>query len=116
MASAPTTHELLIVSGLRVPKQNGTSARERDHKRGRRREGARREGERIHRMSSGAPQGVREGFCDLPPVPGLPNLPMDVMRDLMSGPDGAAVIDELAIRWRQRGLAEGDEAELDAQA
>jgi len=67
-------------------------------------------------MSSGAPQSVPEGFCDLPPVPGLPDLHLDVMRDLMSGPDGAAVMDHLETRWRQRGLAEGDEAELDAQA
>ena len=38
------------------------------------------------------------------------------MRDLMTGPDGAAVINHLETRWRQRSLAEGDEAELDAQA
>ena len=102
--------------GPRAPEENGTSARERSAKERKAKRAKRREEKRLPKMSSAAPPGVPEGFCDLPPVPGLPTLHLDIMRDLMSGPDGAAVIDHLETRWRQRGLAEGDEAEVDAQA
>ena len=57
-----------------------------------------------------APRTVPEDFCDLPPVPGLPGLAGQAMREHMAGADGTAAIETLERRWRQRGLQEGDEA------
>ena len=42
-------------------------------------------------MSAEAPPAVREGFCDLPEVPGVPNLASDAMLAIMAAVEPADV-------------------------
>ena len=60
-------------------------------------------------MSAEAPEEVREGFYDLPEVPGVPNLVTDAMLAIMS--DAApADVEKLRREWLRHGVMEGDEA------
>ena len=55
----------------------------------------------------------REGFCDLPEVPGVTGLATDAMKAIMA----SASDDEIKAlwqRWRQLGVEEGDNAAIDA--
>ena len=64
-------------------------------------------------MSAEAPGEVREGFCDLPEVPGVPGLATDAMRAIMA----SASDDEIKTlwqRWRQLGVEAGDSVAIDA--
>jgi hypothetical protein len=64
-------------------------------------------------MSAEAPGEVREGFYDLPEVPGVPGLATDAMRAIMA----SALADEIKALWQQRqqlGVEEGDSVAIDA--
>lgn len=93
------------------PRPESTAAKRRP-----RREHGEESTEAFGKMANRAPQGVAEGLTDLPQVRGLPSLRLDVMRDILTGHDADAVVNHLESRWCQRGIAEGDDAALDAQA
>ena len=60
-------------------------------------------------MSAEAPGEVREGFYDLPEVPGVPSLVSDAMLAILS--DAApADVEKLRREWLRHGVMEGDEA------
>ena len=63
-------------------------------------------------MSAEAPPAVREGFCDLPEVPGVPNLASDAMLAIMAAVEPADV-EVLRRSWLRLGAGEGDEAAID---
>jgi hypothetical protein len=63
-------------------------------------------------MSAEAPGAAREGLCELPVVPGAPNLVTDAMLAIMSAA-GPADVEKLRQEWLRRGVEEGDKEELD---
>ena len=63
-------------------------------------------------MSVEAPTAVREGFCDLPEVPGVPDLASDAMLAIMAAVEPADV-EVLRRSWLRLGAGEGDDAAID---
>ena len=63
-------------------------------------------------MSAEAPGEVREGFYDLPEVPGVPSLVSDAMLAIMSAA-GPADVEKLRQAWLKRGVEEGEEVAIE---
>ena len=63
-------------------------------------------------MSAEAPGAVLEGLCDLPVVPGAPNLVTDAMLAIMSAA-GPADVEKLRQAWLKRGVEEGEEVAIE---
>ena len=63
-------------------------------------------------MSAEAPGAAREGLCDLPVVPGAPNLVTDAMLAIMSAA-GPADVEKLRQAWLRRGVEEGEEVAIE---
>ena len=66
-------------------------------------------------MSSAGSGGLPAGWCDLPAVPGVPDAASQAVRAILNGPDSEEICSSLHSRFRQQGLQEGDEAEIEAE-